>query len=109
MMRSKWERDFALWLDRQGLVWEYEPQRFVVEGRPYTPDFRVHFAEGAQYVEIHRTDLVALGDTKMEKMLRVKEVLGLSILHVGEDGIKALKKLLRMQTVTDWSIPMQQI
>lgn len=38
-MRSTWESRIAAALDTLGLDWEYEPRRFVLEDRTYTPDF----------------------------------------------------------------------
>lgn len=38
-LRSTWELAVARWLDRMGIAWEYEPRRFRLEDRTYTPDF----------------------------------------------------------------------
>lgn len=37
--RSRLEARFAVFFDAVGARWEYEPQGFVVDGRPYLPDF----------------------------------------------------------------------
>lgn len=38
-MRSSWEVNVALWLDIQGISWEYEPKRFDLGTSTYQPDF----------------------------------------------------------------------
>lgn len=38
-LRSTWELAVARWLDRMGIPWEYEPRRFQLADRTYTPDF----------------------------------------------------------------------
>ncbi|MCM3882244.1 hypothetical protein [Frankia sp. R82] len=40
-MRSRLEADFAGWLDRQGLKWEYEPTCFAGPDGQWLPDFRL--------------------------------------------------------------------
>jgi len=43
-LKSTFERDFAVYLDKHGLIWTYEEQRFsldTLEGRIYIPDFYV--------------------------------------------------------------------
>jgi hypothetical protein len=37
--RSRLEARWAVFFDHAGIRWEYEPQGFVVGGRPYLPDF----------------------------------------------------------------------
>lgn len=39
--RSRLEARWAVFFDHLGIAWEYEPQGFVVNGRPYLPDFRL--------------------------------------------------------------------
>lgn len=39
LMRSSWEVNVALWLDIQGISWEYEPKRFDLGTSTYQPDF----------------------------------------------------------------------
>ena len=48
-MRSLWEVRAAEFMDGIGIGWEYEPERFVLGDRTYTPDFRL---ETGHYVEI---------------------------------------------------------
>lgn len=50
MMRSSWERRFAAALDRRGIVWTYEPQRFDLGEITYLPDFYV--PEFGAHVEV---------------------------------------------------------
>lgn len=38
-MRSTWEIEIAKWLDKQGWKWLYEPKRFELKDRTYSPDF----------------------------------------------------------------------
>jgi hypothetical protein len=109
MMRSTWERDFAVWLDLQNLDWAYEPCRFHIQGQPYTPDFLVKSSVGNYYVEIHRTDLITKGDTKFEKLKRVVKETQLVLFHIGELGIKELRKQIRTPEKSLWSIPMVKI
>lgn len=37
--RSRLEARWAVFFDHLGIGWEYEPQGFVIDGRPYLPDF----------------------------------------------------------------------
>ncbi len=37
--RSRLEARWAVLFDRLGISWEYEPQGYVVAGKPYLPDF----------------------------------------------------------------------
>ncbi len=39
--RSRLEARWAVFMDHLEIRWEYEPQGFVVDGRPYLPDFRL--------------------------------------------------------------------
>lgn len=78
--RSKWELDFAKRLDQLEVWWVYEPQKFDVAGRPYTPDFFVHTPFGRCYVELHRMIAVLPGDDA-----KVARLAGLSV--VGINGI----------------------
>lgn len=95
LVRSKWERDFACWLDRQCLKWLYEPVRVVVEGHPYTPDFYVLSPFGACYVELHRLTTAQRGDPKLEKMCKAAPLLDAPLILVSEDGINAIRRELR--------------
>jgi hypothetical protein len=40
--RSRLEARWAVFFDSLGIKWLYEPQGYVVDGRPYLPDFLVH-------------------------------------------------------------------
>ncbi|WP_280215853.1 hypothetical protein [Nocardia cyriacigeorgica] len=58
--RSRTEARWAVFFDTLGITWEYEPQGYVLDGRPYLPDFklvlpraRVVFAE-VKNIEIDR-------------------------------------------------------
>jgi hypothetical protein len=48
-MRSYWEVKTAEYMDRIGLGWLYEPDRFDLGNRTYAPDFRL---ETGDYVEV---------------------------------------------------------
>lgn len=37
--RSTLEARWAIFFDHAGIGWEYEPEGFVIDGRPYRPDF----------------------------------------------------------------------
>lgn len=37
--RSRLEARWAVFFDKLGIRWEYEPQGYVVKGKPYLPDF----------------------------------------------------------------------
>ena len=37
--RSRLEARWAVFFDRAGVAWQYESQGFVIDGRPYLPDF----------------------------------------------------------------------
>ena len=39
--RSRLEARWAVFFDHADVEWEYEPQGFVIDGRPYLPDFRL--------------------------------------------------------------------
>lgn len=43
-MRSRLEAGFAMWLDEEGLIWEYEPKAFAGERGQYLPDFAVEMS-----------------------------------------------------------------
>jgi len=95
MVRSKWERDFGIWLDRLGLTWTYEPLRVVVDGRPYTPDFLVGSPFGPCYVEVHRVVTAPKDDQKLTKMQAAAPFLAHPLVLVAEAGIAAIRKQLR--------------
>ena len=95
MMRSKWERDFALWLDRHGVEWRYEPLRIVVDGHPYTPDFFVQSPLGDCYVELHRVATAKVGDTKTIRLEAARKVLSYPVVLIEETGIGAIRQMLR--------------
>jgi hypothetical protein len=48
--RSRLEARWAVFFDRMGIDWEYEPQGFVVGGRSYLPDFRL--TDGGTWIEV---------------------------------------------------------
>lgn len=37
--RSRLEARWAVFYERMGIKWEYEPQGFLIDGQPYLPDF----------------------------------------------------------------------
>ncbi len=60
--RSKWEANYARWLnwliehdhstpDKRVMSWEYEPKRYEWLGGSYLPDFKVYFEDG--HIEFH--------------------------------------------------------
>lgn len=40
--RSRLEARWAVFFDHLGISWRYEPQGYIVGGKPYLPDFLVH-------------------------------------------------------------------
>ena len=98
--RSKWERDFARWLDAKAIQWEYEPRHFVLsDGRRYTPDFMVHTASGPCLVELHRLRAVKPGDDKKVAKLRLAEKeLCPTLLLLDERVVYQVQKDLRRLT-----------
>ena len=53
LFRSRTEARYALFWDRLGITWDYEPQGFVTTaGVPYLPDFAIFPALGRLWVEI---------------------------------------------------------
>lgn len=52
--RSRLEARWAVFFDRAGVRWEYEPQGFVVDGRPYLPDFLL--TDCGTWVEVKGND-----------------------------------------------------
>jgi len=95
MVRSKWERDFACWLDRNGLEWKYEPMRVMVSGCPYTPDFFVKSPFGDCYVELHRVKTVRSDDKKLAKVQAAATLLNAPLVLISEDGISMIRRQLR--------------
>jgi hypothetical protein len=78
--RSRTEARYAVFMDRLGLVWEYEPQGFVMDGTAYLPDFylpRLH-----KYLEIKG------GEPSWPE---VEKVLKLAAAVAGEDTVSLLK------------------
>ncbi len=50
-MRSSWEVSFAEYLDKNNVIWEYEPETFkLCNGKRYIPDFFIPFLD--IYIEI---------------------------------------------------------
>jgi hypothetical protein len=54
-MRSKLEAEFAMYLDAQGFVWQYEPAIFGPVGDGYLPDFLIHEYGTHCYIEVKPT------------------------------------------------------
>ena len=48
---SKFERDFAQYLDKHGIAWEYEPDGlyWLPKPRVYKPDFKLSKSDGSTY------------------------------------------------------------
>ena len=49
--RSRLEARWAVFFDALSIRWEYEPQGYVLDGRPYLPDFRL-ITDGPAFVEV---------------------------------------------------------
>lgn len=53
--RSRLEARWAIFFDKLGVKWEYEPEGFDMDGVPYLPDFRListHKGLGGAYAEV---------------------------------------------------------
>ena len=98
--RSKWERDFATFLDQAGSAWKYEPERFVLsDGSAYTPDFFVSSPFGDCYVELHRMKAIKPGDERKVSRLRLAESefatrFGIPLVLLGDDEVYSMQKTL---------------
>jgi hypothetical protein len=44
--RSRLEARWAIFFDTLEMLWEYEPQGYVLNGTPYLPDFKLHLPDG---------------------------------------------------------------
>lgn len=64
--RSRLEARWAVFFDHLGISWEYEPQGYNINGRPYLPDFRITVGKMKIAVEVKgdpdRLDLRLLTD-----------------------------------------------
>ena len=49
-MRSSWEIKYAKYLDDNKFTWDYEPKKFILIDKTYSPDFYVK--ELKSYIEI---------------------------------------------------------
>jgi hypothetical protein len=95
LMRSKWETDFALLLDRCGLIWQYEPTHIIMGNQAYTPDFLVSFPFGECYVELHRVLTAKANDPKFAKMSLARSKLTKPLLLLGELEVARIRKQLK--------------
>lgn len=65
--RSRLEARWAVFFDKLGLRWEYEPEGFDVDGEAYLPDFRVWTPQGEPiWYEVKPAHITA--DQKLEKL-----------------------------------------
>ena len=66
LFRSRLEARWAVFFDRLGLRWEYEPEGFVLpDGTRYLPDFRLHTPQGERrWVEVKPSHITS--DPKFE-------------------------------------------
>lgn len=48
--RSRLEARWAIFFDKLGVKWEYEPEGFDMDGVPYLPDFRLYAPNGITHV-----------------------------------------------------------
>jgi hypothetical protein len=103
MVRSRWERDFCCWCDEAGLSWKYEPCRVVVDGSPYTPDFRVFLDEGPVLVELHRVQTAKAGDGKLLKMQQARAHLEEPLVLLSEPDMAELRRQLRTGVNRGWA------
>ena len=54
LFRSSYEASIAKELDKAGLHWEYEPDKFeyVLPVKVYVPDFKIHMKDESVYLEV---------------------------------------------------------
>ena len=79
--RSRLEARWAVWFDRMGIAWQYEPEGFNVCGEAYLPDFRLPDVFGGVYVEIKPKELKG---AEMDRAMRfVREFDGELLLICG--------------------------
>lgn len=96
--RSMWEREFAEWLDRFDLDWGYEPDRCLINGSKYTPDFIVSDGVRTSYVELHYMHAKGRFEKSAEKRRRagpaVLAQLGHPLVIIDERQWKGLRTTL---------------
>jgi hypothetical protein len=56
-MRSRLEADYAAYLDRSEIAWEYEPVCFAGPDAQWLPDFRIEHGGYPIYIEVKPTSL----------------------------------------------------
>lgn len=72
-MRSRLEADYAAYLDRDGVTWEYEPECFAGPNAQWLPDFRAALGGEPAYVEVKPAGMF-LGED-VDYIDRVDEIL----------------------------------
>lgn len=78
-MRSRLEADYAAYLDRAGVAWEYEPTCFAGPSGQWLPDFRHGKPGSYTYVELKPISLLQQADfDPIDKILRQMEIALLS-------------------------------
>jgi hypothetical protein len=72
--RSRLEARWAVFFDKAGVKWDYEPEGFLLPSGPYLPDFYVRNAEGDsrydQYLEIKPSSISPEEQATAEQKLR---------------------------------------
>jgi hypothetical protein len=90
--RSRLEARWAVFLDRLGIEWQYEPEGFDL-GRHgwYLPDFRITTEEGTGYLEVKPLGFgihpeAMLSEPEQNKIIGLSEQPGVHVAVVGEHG-----------------------
>ena len=80
-LRSSYETIYAQYLLREGIKFQYEPQRFKLEGGDYVPDF--YLPERDLWVELKGI----MTDESQSRIDRFREATGLKLVVIGEEEI----------------------
>jgi hypothetical protein len=66
--RSRLEARWAVFFDRLGLRWEYEPQGYLLDRRPYLPDFKLILPDDRMvFAEVKSTETDKLEGGHVER------------------------------------------
>lgn len=90
VFKSRWELEYAKWLDSEGHEWDYEPCKFGLrECKCYTPDFAVHIDGKTEFHEVkgwldegterRLLEFVQMYPERTLKIIGPKQMAGLSL------------------------------
>jgi hypothetical protein len=55
--RSRLEARWAVFFDAMKIPWQYEEQGYLLDGKPYLPDFRLQFPERTVFAEVKNAEV----------------------------------------------------